>query len=132
LGFSNFSKDFLIRSGANKPIGKKFGSPRTPPEKGKGEEDEVRGTAFLRVRNRVFCAKFVISSREESLRVKDRIKFLIYYAIGCETHCTLLVCDSYLEKLIVWKVACEKPNLNADKFLKIIDFRVQLSFHALL
>ena len=101
LGFSNFSKDFLIRSGATKPIGKRFGSPRTSPEKGKGEEYEVRGTTFLRVRNRVFCAKFVISSREESLRVKDRIKFLIHYAIGCETHCTLLVCDSYLEKLIV-------------------------------
>ena len=38
---------------------------------------------------------------EESLRVKDRIKFLIHYEIGCETHSTLLVCDSYLEKLIV-------------------------------
>jgi hypothetical protein len=92
---------------------------------------KLEGPHFLRVRNRVFCAKFVISSREESLRVKDRIKFLIHYAIGCETHFTLLVCDSYLEKLIVWKVACEKPNLNADQFLKIVDFRLQLSFHAL-
>lgn len=122
----------MIRSGATKPIGKRFGSPRTSLEKGKGKEDEVKGTAFLRVCNRVFCAKFVISSREEGLRVKDRIKFLIHYAIGCVTHCTLLVCDSYLEKLIVWKIACEKPNLNADKFLKIVDFRLQLSFYAML
>ena len=95
-------------------MGRGLEAPEPPLEKGKEEEDEVRGTAFLRVRNRVFCAKFVISSHEESLRVKDQIKFLIHYPIGCETHCTLLVCDSYLEKLIVWKVSCEKPNLNAD------------------
>ena len=121
----------MIRFGVTKPIGKRYGSPRTSPEKDKGEEDEVRGTAFLLVHNRVFCAKFVISSREESLRVKDRIKFLIHYAIGCETHCILLVCDSYLEKLIVWKLACVTLNLNADHFPKNNIFRAEVEFSCL-
>ena len=51
------------------------------------------------------------------------------YTIGCETHCILLVCDPYLEKLIVWKAACETPNLNADHFIKIVNLRLKLSFH---
>ena len=79
-------------------MGRGLEAPEPPRKRVKEEEDEVRVTAFLRVCNRVFCAKFVISSREESLRVKDQIKFLIHYAIGCETHCTLLVC-----MILIWK-----------------------------
>ena len=56
-GFNISSKGFLIRFGVTKPIGKRYGNPRTSLENGKGEEDEVRETAFFLVGNRVFYAK---------------------------------------------------------------------------
>ena len=47
LGFSNSSKDFLIRFGVTKPIRKRYGSPRTSPEKGKGRKMKLEGPHFF-------------------------------------------------------------------------------------